>query len=193
MIERLNELTLAQFIDLVCGDKNVLLTESEIVDDNTLKRKSAEILSTYRYITDRVGMKSELLRKEEEIKGNAKIVFLRICHTLAAYEVYDDIRQLLILVDLDTVDIVNEKLIVFIDDQLRYTLFEQHRNMEMQRDSDGTKVKRSEEEIRAGFDSEIAFIMSNLKMNIDMNLINASVYANLVQQTYMVLKPRKVL
>ena len=36
--------------------------------------------------------------------------------------------------------------------------------------------------IRASFDSEIAFVMTYFKMQIDIHTINAAVYANIVQR-----------
>ena len=182
MKERLNELTLAQFIDLVCGDRKVLLDDGDCEEQDVLQQKASEFISSYRLITDSAGMKSDLLEKEEAIKDKAKILFFRICHTLIAYKSYADIRELLHLIDLDADDIADEQLAVFIEEQARYAIFEQHRNEEMRSDTREVMAKRSEEDIRAGFDSEIAFVMSHFKMHIDMHQINAAVYANIVNQ-----------
>ena len=40
----------------------------------------------------------------------------------------------------------------------------------------------NENAIRASFDSEIAFVMTYFKMQIDIHTINAAVYANIVQR-----------
>ena len=41
MIERLNQLSLAQFIELSCGDNSVLLEENENASQNTWLRVTA--------------------------------------------------------------------------------------------------------------------------------------------------------
>ena len=49
-------------------------------------------------------------------------------------------------------------------------------------DNESPNAQYSEDEIRRGFSSEIAFVMAYFKMNIDIYFISDSVYANFVRQ-----------
>ena len=44
MIERLNQLSLTKYIDLICGDGSVLLGSEEKVSDGELKARIAELI-----------------------------------------------------------------------------------------------------------------------------------------------------
>ena len=74
-----------------------------------------------------------------------------------------------------------EQLIFKIDNMLRSAIFEQKRNEE-RRKEEGEDKRATPEQIRSSFDTEIAFLMTYFKMNIDSRIINAAVYANIVHQ-----------
>lgn len=50
--------------------------------------------------------------------------------------------------------------------------------------------KRTADEVRASFDKEIAFLMTYFKMNIDVNIVSAGVYANMLHQADIEIKRR---
>ena len=52
MKERLEQLTLSQFVDLVCGDTSVLLGNHEIGNPNKLAAATRSIVLEYRAIAD---------------------------------------------------------------------------------------------------------------------------------------------
>lgn len=52
--------------------------------------------------------------------------------------------------------------------------------------------KRTADEVRASFDKEIAFLMTYFKMNIDVNIISAGVYANMLRQADFEIKQKMV-
>ena len=54
-----------------------------------------------------------------------------------------------------------------------------------------TEVHRSSDDVRLGFDAEIAWVMSHYKMNIDTRVVSASVYANLVKNAVDEVKRRQ--
>ena len=86
------------------------------------------------------------------------------------------------MIDEDVSGVSDDNLKDRVADLLRYATFEQHRNEEVNADPEKTKEKSSPDDIRSYYDSEIAFIMTYIKMHIDMHQINAAVYANIVNQ-----------
>lgn len=183
---RLNELSLAQFIELVCGDYSVLLKDGETADNELLEKTTSELLDYYRSITDNANFKAQLMEKEERIKSKAKILALRMCSNLVSYKSYTDVRSLLELLEEDVVGLTNRDISEKVDEMLRIAVFEEHRN-EFVKEKE-VQVKRTPDEIRASFNAEIAFVMTYFKMNIDINTINAAVYANMIHQAKIQLK-----
>ncbi len=82
---------------------------------------------------------------------------------------------------------VKEKL----EYMLRTAIFEHKRNEERRLEENRESKKSTPEEIRASFDSEIAFIMTFFKMSIDLNNTNAAVYANIFHQADVEISIRK--
>lgn len=185
---RLNELSLAQFIELVCGDYSVLLKDGETADNELLEKTTSELLDYYRSITDNANFKAQLMEKEERIKSKAKILVLRMCSNLVSYKSYADVRSLLELLEEDVVGLTDRDISEKVDEMLRIAVFEEHRN-EFVKEKE-VQIKRSPDEIRASFNAEIAFVMTYFKMNIDINTINAAVYANMIHQAEIQLKSK---
>ena len=164
MKSRLNEITLAKFIELLCGNYFVL-SDSDEVKESELQERARSLIASYRFIADKPGMRALIADKEESVKLKMKVFFLRICNMLVLQEEFADVRLLLSM----------------IDELLRYATFEQQRNEEAHKKSE-SGAKPSSDNIRSYYDAEIAFIMTYVKMNIDMHHINAAVYANIVNQ-----------
>lgn len=183
---RLNELSLAQFIELVCGDYSVLLKDGETADNELLEKTTSDLLDYYHSITDNANFKAQLMEKEERIKSKAKILVLRMCSNLVSYKSYADVRSLLELLEEDVVGLTDRDISEKVDEMLRIAVFEEHRN-EFVKEKE-IQVKRTPDEIRASFNAEIAFVMTYFKMNIDINTINAAVYANMIHQAKIQLK-----
>lgn len=183
MKSRLNEITLSQYIELLCGNYHVLLDEGEEYNETVFKEVARDMISSYRSIVDSTGMKVLLTEKEDSIKCKIKVSFLQICNMLVMLNEYKEVRSLLSLIDTDVSDIADEQLKDKVLELLRYATFEQHRNENAEDTTISKKV--SSEDIRAYYDAEIAFIMIYFKINIDMNSINTAVYANIVHQADM--------
>lgn len=180
MKSRLNEISLAQFIELLCGNYNVLFDDGDLNDDVGLKECANSLIASYRFISDKTSMKALLVDREDSVKSNMKVFFLRICNMLVLQEEFADVRSLLAMIDEDVSGIGDDILGEKIAELLRYAIFEQHRNEDAQKKEN--KVAPSPDDIRSYYDAEIAFIMTYVKMSIDMHQINAAVYANIVNQ-----------
>ncbi|WP_303012572.1 hypothetical protein [uncultured Bacteroides sp.] len=182
MIERLNQIPLNDFIELSCGNYNCLLFNGEEATKEELKERATKLIVDYRNIVNPSGMKALVLDKEDLVKERARLLSLRICQTLISINCFDDVREVLKLFDVDTRNMSEEQLIFKIDNMLRSAIFEQKRNEE-RRKEEGEDERATPEQIRSSFDTEIAFLMTYFKMNIDSRIINAAVYANIVHQT----------
>lgn len=180
MKSRLNEITLAQFIELLCGNYFVL-SDGDEVKESELQERARSLIASYRFIADKPGMRALIADKEESVKSKMKVFFLRICNMLVLQEEFSDVRLLLSMIDEDVSGIDNDTLHDKVAELLRYATFEQQRDEEVHNMSERGD-KTSPDNIRSYYDAEIAFIMTYVKMNIDMHQINAAVYANIVNQ-----------
>lgn len=190
MIERLNQISLSDFIELSCGYYNCLLCDGETVSEEELKERATKLIVDYRNIVNPSGMKALILDKEDLVKERARLLCLRICQNLISINCYDDVREVLKLFDIDTRNMSEERLMSKIDNMIRTAIFEQKRNEERRKEA-GKSNKATPEQIRSSFDTEIAFLMTYFKMNIDPRIINASVYANIVHQADIDISSRK--
>lgn len=181
MIERLNQISLSDFIELSCGNYNCLLSDSESVSDDELKKIASKLITDYRNISNPTAMKALIIEKEDLVKEQSKLLSLRICQTFISINCYEDVRDILALLDVDIRRMNNEQLQSKIDYMIHSALFMLKRNNEI-RQEEYKVTKSTPEEIRSSFDSEIAFLMTFFKMNIDVYKTNAAVYANIVHQ-----------
>lgn len=72
MKTRLNELSLSQFICLVCGESTVLLDIGEDYDEEFLSNQASELIVSYRQITDKANFCAWLLEQEDILKCNSQ-------------------------------------------------------------------------------------------------------------------------
>ena len=185
MIERLNQITLNDFIELSCGNYACLLSGREFVSESTLKEIASKLLIEYRSIVNPSNMKAMVMDKEDMLKERAKLLSLRICQALVSLGFYDDVRQVLGQLNVDTRNMSDEQVISKLD-----YLLQQKRNEE-RRSEEHKGSKATPEQIRSSFDAEIAFLMTFFKMSIDSRVINAAVYANIVHQADVEISIRK--
>ena len=111
MIERLNQITLNDFIELSCGNYACLLSGREFVSESTLKEIASKLLIEYRSIVNPSNMKAMVMDKEDMLKERAKLLSLRICQALVSLGFYDDVRQVLGQLNVDTRNMSDEQVI----------------------------------------------------------------------------------
>ena len=178
------------FIELSCGNYACLLSDREFVSESTLKEIASKLLIEYRSIVNPSNMKAMVMDKEDMLKERAKLLSLRICQTLVSLGFYDDVRQVLEQLNVDSRNMSDEQVTSKIDYLFHSAIFEQKRNEERRSEEHkGNKV--TPEQIRSSFDAEIAFLMTFFKMSIDSRVINAAVYANIVHQADVEISFRK--
>lgn len=185
MIERLNQLSLAQFIELSCGNDSVLLGKNENVPENEIRQLASRLIVEYQNITNPSGMQAMLVTKDEHLKLDARLFLLKICRALCLVEGWHEARKA--LGELYHIDESrpDEQFQSDIDTLLREAEFQKKRMDAMT----VAEIPVSDENtIRSSFDSEIAFITTHFKMPIDIHKINAAVYANIVHRADMEIK-----
>ncbi|MFT0491517.1 hypothetical protein ACMSDR_20660 [Bacteroides thetaiotaomicron] len=190
MIERLNQISLSDFIDISCGEYLCLLSENESKSEEELKERAQKLIIDYRNITNPSGVKALILDKEDIMKERTHLLLLRICQTLIAVCSFDEVREVLMQMEVNAHNMDNEQLKSKLDYMLHIAIFEQKRNEE-RRVEEHSEKKATPKQIRSSFDSEIAFLMTYFKMNIDAHAVSAAVYANIVHQADVEITIRK--
>ncbi|GKH21834.1 hypothetical protein [Bacteroides thetaiotaomicron] len=190
MIERLNQISLSDFIDISCGEYLCLLSENESKSEEELKERASKLIIDYRNINNPSGVKALILDKEDIMKERTHLLLLRICQTLIAVCSFDEVREVLMQMEVNAHNMDNEQLKSKLDYMLHIAIFEQKRNEE-RRVEEHSEKKATPEQIRSSFDSEIAFLMTYFKMNIDVHAVSAAVYANIVHQADVEITIRK--
>lgn len=190
MIDRLNQLSLSDFIDISCGEYSCLLSKNESISEEELKERASKMIIDYRNITNPSGVKALILDKEDIMKESVRLLLLRICRTLISIDCFNEVRKILIKLGVKAQDMDNVQLKSKLDYMLHTTIFEQKRNVE-RRSEELLEKKVTPAEIRSSFDSEIAFLTTHFRMNIDVHIISAAVYANMVHQADVEITMRK--
>ena len=181
MKTRLNQLTMAAFIELHCGDCSVILENGENIPEEDLKKKATDLLFEYRNIVDPVGVKTTLLEHEEKLKENTKVVFFQVCKKLVSINAIDEVKELLGMYGINLTSATDETVARRVEQELNTAFNTKERN-DAARDNDEEDTLDTPDKIRASYDAEIASLMGFYKMSIDIHNISAAVYANLLIQ-----------
>lgn len=182
MIERLNQISLHDFIEISCGNYQCLANGNCKTDDK-LKECAFKLIVDYRNIVNPAGMRAILMDREEISKGKSRLLLLHICNTLVSFDCFDEAREILRMMDVSVLNMDDKQIKEKVCSMLRSAIFEQKRSEELRKKEDDNVS--TPEQIRSSFDLEIAFLMTYFKMNIDTRSVNAAVYANILHQADM--------
>lgn len=174
MKERLDQFTIGQFIDIVCGDRSSIGAE----DDKVAESVTLSLISEYNNIADPVSAKARVISGEHRARLKARLTTAKICSNLiSVYGAYDDVRHILVECGYPVSSYSDEKLKNKVEQIIR----------SVQSEIDRLNAEKEEEvadnvmqDFRASYDAQTARLMAHFKMPIDHNTISASVYANLV-------------
>lgn len=180
MKTRLDQLTLRDLIELSCGDSSVLLDKGDTPSEQVKLDCARQILSEYKELASPNQAKKDMIEAEELTKLRMKDKCLRICLALCSQERTDMARDVLIELDvnpnlIDTDEKVQPRCKAMLAD-VEYEI----KRIEELNEEDASKKVAKPEDARKTWYSEIAFVMSMLKMSIDPASVNAAIYANLV-------------
>ena len=177
MIEKLEQLTVSQFVDLVCGDTSVLICKHEVVSPEKLAKATRSIVFEYKEIADSAGVRSFIRASGDYIKAKMALSLYAICKNILLLDEYDRVREILESTGLKSAKRFSNKRIAA-EVASRYERAK----------ADIAKIeesKKKDEEpdlsvVRSEFDAQTAALMAYFKFQIDPDTMKATVYAHLV-------------
>ena len=192
---RLDELCLAEFIDIAGGEYGGLAERVGLpASSEEVKKLASSLIVAYRGVADPVGMKMFVSEHGGDAKDRAKMVMYGLMKALVDNGEPDDIEEVRrVLVE----ELGRSRCGRMSVDELSAFLSKESRGVEFSverkkaKKGAATEVHRSSDDVRLGFDAEIAWVMSHYKMNIDTRVVSASVYANLVKNAVDEVKRRQ--
>lgn len=170
-IERLDQLKLLEFVDIACGDLSL------IDGDESL---AAKLVMQYKKVSDPSDFQRSINDRALVLKCKGSILFYALLRMLLEMGEETEVRAMLM-------EMGKRRESESPTDKLKQrieSLYE-HSKTELKRAENTTEKEVgtvTAEEMRDTFFSETATIMKVLKVSIDVNTINALVYANLRHQ-----------
>ena len=168
-IERLDQLTMGQFLDIACGDYRLL--------GGDMKR-AAEIIGDFRRISNPADYEAALSRGVQQAMRRAKILLYSVLLALLSMDGEAEVKKILgELGRTRTTPMDAERLRRFLEQQelSERAAYERERNEDDEKPVDA-------KQLRADFYTEVSVLMRHFKMAIELQSINAEVYANLRHQ-----------
>lgn len=177
MIEKLEQLTVSQFVDLVCGDTSVLIGKHEVVSPEELAKATRSIVFEYKEIADSAGVRSFIRASGDYIKAKMALSLYAICKNILLLDEYDRVREIL-----ESTGLKSAKR--FSDKRVAAEITSRYERAK----ADIAKIeesKKNDEEpelsvVRSEFDAQTAALMAYFKFQIDPDTMKATVYAHLV-------------
>lgn len=178
MKEKLSDLTLAEFIDMECGDLNVLKEKHEIVTPEKLAKKRSELSHEFQSIASPSSFKSMLIDRDRKGKMRVKAMFFGVLKSLIKIDGFSDVRDLLTKYGVDCRDRDDAWIEREVIAQLNSVTFELKRmGVEIKEEGQSTP-----DEIRRRYEGMVADLMIANKMSIDIDSIRASVFASMIHK-----------
>ncbi len=175
MKKKLEELTVNQFIDLACGDMNVLIGKHEVVSDSRLAETARDIVLEYKGIVDPAGIKSYLSSAEDLVKAKISVVIFKMCRNLIDLNEHDSVREVLIEYGINAASMNDKRVAAEVKSRL-----ERARSTVRKIEDENSRDESEKFDIRREFDAQTAALMAHFKFQIDTSSMKASIYAQLI-------------
>ena len=175
MIKHLQELTMAQFVDLSCGDTSVLLSKKEIVSPEKVAKAVKNIIFEYRSIADEASAKSYLTFTKDLIKAKATVILFKMCHNLVTINEHDRAREVMIVYGINASSMSDQRVTAEVTSRLERA---KSTVAKLEKDNETANIELSE--MRSSFDTQTAALMAYFKFQIDISTMRAPLYAHLV-------------
>ena len=170
MISRLDELTMAQFVDLACGDYSLVGGDAV---------RASELIGEFQRVSNPSGYRAQLMECADRERRRARVVLYSVLVVLLSLDGEDDVRRIL-------GEMGRKKLSTMESERLRMQVEQLARSekaaMERAEAERKDEVVRDAGTIRGEFYTEAAVLMRHFRMPIDFHAVNAEVYANLRRQ-----------
>lgn len=173
MKTRLDQLTAAEFIDLMCGDRSVLLADGEKADFNEVTIALRNILMEYRAIADPSGNGAYLRHADAVLGARFTVAVLAMCKLLARMDMHAKARDILVAAGLTAEAWDDKRLLSEIHIRLQ-------KGKRAINELDGEHGESDRESCRSAFGSLIAAMTAHFRFLIDTAAMNADIFAHLV-------------
>lgn len=185
MKTRLDQLTMAEFIDMLCGNTGVIAEQGEPVAEEEVEKVVSDLANRYKSIVDPAGSKSAVIRDARLGKRGMRIMFLRLCAALLRVGDKENVYEMLTEYGWDVKEKKPDDVSRKCEREFKRLEAEEKRERE-KRDACTAESAEddSEESVRARFSAELASIITYYKMPISFSAITADVYANIVARAY---------
>lgn len=175
MITKLEQLTMGQFVDLVCGNTDILCNDDEHHPDSDIASAMRNIVFEYKEIADPSGARNYLSSIEELVKAKLSVSILSICQNLIDFGEYDRAKEVLEASGTNAGAMSKPRLKAEIKSRL-----ERAKRAVSDNAQGDSSAKMDFTDIRRTFDEQTAALMAYFKFQIDTSTMRASVYAHLV-------------
>lgn len=175
MIEKLEQLTIGQFIDLVCGDISIISGKHEVLSEAKMAITLRNIIFEYKEIADQPGTQGYLAKIDELIKAKILSVMFSMCLNLVKLGEHGRVREVMNVYGINTDSMSNQRVAAEIKSRL-----ERAKNTVARIEADSQTDKKDIVVIRRSFDEQTASMMAYFKFQIDTATMKATVYAHLV-------------
>lgn len=174
MIEKLEQLTVAQFIELVCGNINVLAEKNERISEAEASGIIHNMAFEYKQIADPAGAKSYISKAEELIKAKIEIKLFSICDNLGRMNEYGRIRDVLNEYGVNAASMDDRRIAIEIKSRM------ERAEKTISRIEEENNPGKEPANIRGIFDEQTAALMAYFRFQIDITSMKATVYAHLI-------------
>lgn len=191
MKKSLSELTMAQYVDLVCGVDVLSLPGEALLRPIEFQRAKARIMFEYHHLADPSGTASMLSGKEDAEKVKMTTMFFSVCHNLVILKAYDELKEALTIYGLDVEHYDNDRLAAEVDRQWKHAQSEERRLAMMPKEPSSAEGTSDPRKVRVEFDRQAAFLMTYFKFQIDMATIKATTFAMMLDQANREIKAKQ--
>lgn len=183
MITSLSKLMMDKFIDMLCGELEVIVENGESPSKEEVATVATRLIGEYEQRVDPSGYKRRLTDEMDNRRRDMKIMLLRLCAAMLELGAIDDVRVTMKEYGWRVDGLGKDALKRKIDADVRRFESEAKRERE-EKEKEAKKPTHAKdaESIRACYDREVAFVMAHFKMALRLSEVTASVYANLVAQ-----------
>lgn len=173
MKSRLDEFTIAEFVDLMSGEHKVL---GVLVNDPfKIARVIRDIAMEYRSIVDPAGTRTYLSDGEDRTKARNTVLFFTICNVLAELKEWERVRELFGEYGVNVDKFNDSRIKAEIKSRLAKA-----QNTLKRIEEEESQLPYKETDVRRDFDEQTAALMAHFKFQIDMSTMRAPLYAHLV-------------
>lgn len=186
MIRKLEQLTVARFVDLLCGDMTVLTEGRTDVTEAEATAVLRSIVMEYKEITDKAGVAAYLDTVERLSRARMECTLYGMLHNLVRLGEHDGVRSVLEECGVDASAMTDRRVEVEVKSRLARARGDVKRIGEEQ----GGAGDGPEGGVRRMFDAQTASMMAWFRFQIDTSSMPATQYAHLVARQASEVKAR---